>query len=133
MSRPRLSTGQAAASRALEGYWADYFSKVASAPGLPPGSIGDPKEIRLLNAYFAWATWATVANRPGENYTYTNNWPYDPEAGNHPSTQAYVWSALSLVVLLGGLGLVLLIFGKFHFLGWGGEGPEPHPDRPLRR
>jgi hypothetical protein len=22
----------------------------------------------------------------GADYTYTNNWPYDPDAGNHPST-----------------------------------------------
>jgi nitric oxide reductase subunit B len=123
----KFSTGQAAASRALQAYWAEYFSKQGSAPGLPAGSIGDPNEIRLLNAYFAWATWATVANRPGQNYTYTNNWPYDPDAGNRPSTQAYVWSALSLVALLGGLGLALLIFGKYHLLGWGGEGPEPIP------
>jgi nitric oxide reductase subunit B len=83
--------------------------------------------FRTRRAYFAWATWATVANRPGENYTYTNNWPYDPDAGNRPSTQAYVWSALSLVALLGGLGLALLIFGKYHFLGWGGEDTELHP------
>jgi nitric oxide reductase subunit B len=66
-----------------------------------------------------------VTNRPGQDYTYTNNWPYDPDAGNHPSTQAYVWSALSLVARLGGLGLVLLLFGKFHFLGWEGDESEP--------
>ncbi|HUL76538.1 MAG TPA: cbb3-type cytochrome c oxidase subunit I, partial [Vicinamibacteria bacterium] len=122
-----FSAGEVAASRALEAYWVDYFTKENSVPGLPPGSISDPGEIRLLNAYFAWATWATVANRPGESYTYTNNWPYDPDAGNHPSIQAYVWSALSLVALLGGLGLALLVFGKYHFLGWGGDGPEPRP------
>lgn len=123
-----FSPGQEAATKALESYWAGYFARVSSAPGLTPGAIQDPAEIRLLNAYFAWATWATVANRPGKDYTYTNNWPYDPDAGNRPSTHAYVWSALSLVVLLAGLGLVLLMFGKFHFLGWGGEGgSEPHP------
>ncbi len=117
-----LSAGEATASRALEGYWADYFSRLDSAPGLPAKSIADPEEIRLLNAYFTWATWATVTNRPGQNYTYTNNWPYDPDAGNRPSAEAYVWSGLSLVALLVGLGLVLLIFGKYHFLGWdGGE------------
>ncbi len=119
-----FSPGQAAATRDLEAYWSGYFTGPHSAPGLPPGSIDDPDELRLLNVYFSWATWATVTNRPGQDYTYTNNWPYDPDAGNHPSTQAYVWSALSLVALLGGLGLVLLLFGKFHFLGWGGEGGD---------
>jgi len=125
--RLTFSPGETAASRALEPYWAEYFSRPESAPGLSPGSIDDPKEIRSLNAYFAWATWATVTNRPDKSYTYTNNWPYDPDAGNRPSTQAYVWSALSVVALLCGLGLVLLIFGKFHFLGWEGESTDPRP------
>jgi nitric oxide reductase subunit B len=122
-----FSPGEAAATRELEPYWAGYFSKESSAPGLAVGSVSDPQELRHLNAYFSWATWATVANRPGHDYTYTNNWPYDPEAGNRPSTQAYFWSALSLVSLLGGLGLVLLIFGKFHFLGWEGDPRDPRP------
>jgi nitric oxide reductase subunit B len=121
-----FSAGQAAASRLLEGYWRHYFSAEKVAPGLPARAVSDPRELRLLNAYFSWATWATAANRPGKDYTYTNNWPYDPDAGNHPSTQAYVWSALSLVALLAGLGLVLLLFGKYHFLGWeGGDREAP--------
>ena len=122
-----LSSGETAATRALEGYWADYFSRANTAPGLAPKSIDDPEEIRLLNAFFTWATWATVTNRPAHDYTYTNNWPYDPDAGNRPSTQAYVWSGLSLVALLVGLGLVLLIFGKYHFLGWEGEESDAPP------
>lgn len=28
---------------------------------------------------------------------------------------------MSLVTLLGGLGLILTMFGKFEFLGWGGD------------
>jgi len=123
-----FSPGQTAAYRELESYWRDYFSELDTAPGLPPRYIKDPSEIRTLNAYLAWATWATVTPRPGKDYTYTNNWPYEPMVGNVPSTQTYVWSALSLVTLLAGLGLVLLVFGKFHFLGWEGE-PDDLPER----
>jgi nitric oxide reductase subunit B len=32
-----------------------------------------------------------------------------------------LWSALSIISLLGALGLVLMFFGRFDFLGWGGE------------
>jgi nitric oxide reductase subunit B len=44
--------------------------------------------------------------------------PYDPLAGNLPPGAAVLWSALSLVALLGGIALVLLAFGKFDYLGW---------------
>ena len=117
----RFSQGEAAAYNQLAQYWSDFFTKKDHAPGLPAQYIKNPEELRALNAYLAWATWATVTNRPGKDYTYTNNWPYEPLAGNHPSSQAYVWSAVSLLVLLAGLGLVLLVFGKYHFLGWGGD------------
>ena len=46
--------------------------------------------------------------------------------GNRPSAEAYVWSALSLITLLGGLGLILFVFGKFDYLGWKGEGAGAH-------
>ena len=66
--------------------------------------IRDAGELEDLNSYFAWAAWATVANRPGKDYSYTNNWPYEPAVGNRPSASTYLWSALSLVTLLGGPG-----------------------------
>jgi nitric oxide reductase subunit B len=125
-----LSPSETDAARKLESYWADYFSRPNGAPGLPARWIDSPEDLRALNAYFTWATWATVTNRPGKNYTYTNNWPYDPEAGNQPSTEAYVWSALSLVVLLIGLGTILLVFGRFHFLGWEGDPKDDPPFLP---
>jgi nitric oxide reductase subunit B len=105
--------------------WTDYFAGAKPAPGLSAGYIHDPAELGRLNAYFAWATWATVALRPGTDYSYTNNWPFEPLAGNTPTAAAYLWSALSLVALLGGLGLVLFLFGKFDYLGWGGTSGWP--------
>lgn len=120
-----LSKAEEAAFGNSGDYWSKYFTDGKSAPGLPKGFISDPKELEHLSAYFSWATWATVTNRPGKNYTYTNNWPYDPSVGNHPSRQAYLWSALSVIVLLAGLGLILLIMGRYGFLGWGdGLPPE---------
>ena len=118
-----FSPGEVAAYRALLIYWTDFFTEKDKAPGLPTGFIENPDDLKALNAYFAWATWATVTNRPGKNYTYTNNWPYEPLVGNRPSSEAYLWSALSVLTLLGGLGLILFVVGKFDYLGWRGEGP----------
>nr|WP_320133471.1 nitric-oxide reductase large subunit [uncultured Holophaga sp.] len=101
--------------------WTTYFSGPKPAPGLPAGFIRDPEELRQLTAYFAWAGWAAVALRPGTDYSYTNNWPFEPLLGNTPTASTFLWSALSLITLLGGLGLILFIFGKFDFLGWRSE------------
>jgi nitric oxide reductase subunit B len=107
--------------------WGGYFQGSNAAPGLPARYIKNKDEIKNLTAFFAWAAWAAVANRPGKEYSYTNNWPYEPLVGNRPGTAAFVWSALSLVTLLGGLGLVLFVFGKFDYLGWKGESIEVQP------
>ena len=95
-------------------------------PGSASMFIKDPAEVKDLTAYFAWAAWATVANRPGKDYSYTNNWPYEPLVGNRPSSSTYLWSALSLITLLGGIGAILFFFGKFDYLGWGGEKTAAH-------
>jgi nitric oxide reductase subunit B len=132
----RFTAGEAASFAAQQNEWREYFSGTTPAPGLPLGFINDASELRALTAYFAWAAWATTAMRPGKDYTYTNNWPYEPLAGNHPSASTYLWSGLSLITLLAGLGLVLLVFGKFDFLGWSGGKAgdrEPRGDDALAR
>jgi nitric oxide reductase subunit B len=121
-----LTPGEVAAFRSQAAEWSDYFTKKGDAPGLPASYIKSPTELRALSAFFAWAAWAAAANRPGKDYSYTNNWPYEPLVGNRPSTEAYVWSALSLITLLGGLGLILFMVGKFDYLGWKGEGEPAH-------
>ncbi len=114
---------EAAAFAKLKSEWKDYFSGKAAAPGLPAKYIADPGELQALTAYFSWAAWAAVANRPGKDYSYTNNWPYDREAGNRPSASTYLWSGLSLITLLAGLAAILFAFGRFDYLGWRGS-PE---------
>jgi nitric oxide reductase subunit B len=100
------------------GSWTKYFAAPAENGGLKAGLITDPTELRELTAFFAWAAWASAAERPGETYSYTSNFPYEPLAGNHPTAGAVLYSGISLVFLLGGTGLVLLAFGRFQTLGW---------------
>ncbi len=122
----RFSPSEAAAYRIQLPEWSEYFTRKDAGPGLPANYIQDPEERKALTAYFAWAAWAATANRPGKDYSYTNNWPYEPLAGNRPSTEAYVWSALSLITLLSGIGLILFVVGKFDYLGWKGDGGNAH-------
>lgn len=99
-------------------YWAEYFLKPDRNGGLPAKFLVAGDELRDLTAFFAWTAWASVTNRPGESTTYTNNFPYDTLVGNVPSGSAVLWSAVSLIALLGGIAIVLLAFGKFDYLGW---------------
>ena len=121
-SRTLEFTGaQAAAFGELRGYYGDYFGEPTTRYGLRPEAIKDPEEIRQLTAYFAWTAWAASALRPELDYTYTNNWPPEPLVENEPTGEVVVWSVLSLVALLGGIGLLFAAFGLWNFLGWRGR------------
>jgi nitric oxide reductase subunit B len=103
------------------GYWKDYLQKPSSNRGLSNTVMADQKEVEQLTAFFAWSAWATTAKVPGTNYSYTNNFPYEPLIGNGPSSATILWSALSLITLLGGVAVILLFFGRFEYLGWKDE------------
>ncbi len=105
-------------------HWKNHFENPERNGGLSANLISDPKELHSLTAFFTWAAWASVAQRPGATHSYTNNFPYDPLAGNHPTGAALLWTAISLISLLGGIAIVLLAFGKFDYLGWHGA-PTP--------
>jgi nitric oxide reductase subunit B len=59
---------------------------------------------RQLAAFFWWTAWACGTDRPGSETTYTNNWPHEPLIGNVPTSGAVLWSVLSFVGLLAGIG-----------------------------
>jgi nitric oxide reductase subunit B len=118
---------QTASYRQQINYWTEYFRDPSRNGGLKRDLITDPTELRHFTAFVTWAAWASVAARPGENYSYTNNFPYDPSVGNLPTPDALLWSALSLLVLLAGIAAVLLAFGKFDFLGWVSRGRQLQP------
>jgi nitric oxide reductase subunit B len=86
-----------------------------------PATLLDDNELRQLTSFFAWTAWASSANVPGKKYSYTNNFPYEPLINNGPSSAAVLWSGLSLITLLAGTALILLFFGRFHYLGWRGS------------
>jgi nitric oxide reductase subunit B len=112
---------QARAFDDLTRYYRDFFDRPATTYGLRPRAITDPAAVRQLTAFFSWSAWTAAALRPGRSYSYTNNWPPEPLVDNHPTADTLVWSVLSLVTLLGGIGLLLAAFGRWNVLGWHGR------------
>jgi nitric oxide reductase subunit B len=119
-----FTDAEAVAFSELRGYYGDYFGQPTTKYGLRPGAITDPEQVHQLTAFFAWSAWASAALRPGLEYSYTNNWPPEPLVGNHATADTVVWSVLSLIALLGGIGLLLAAFGRWNFLGWHGREPQ---------
>lgn len=110
-----------AAHRALEDFYQSLFRNPAGHGGAQALWINDPEKVRQLTAFFAWTAWTATANRPGSTSSYTNNWPSESLAGNQVTAEAVTWSAISIIGLLGGTGLVLFFFGRYDWLGWSDE------------
>ena len=116
-----LSQTQTDAFEKLIPYYSAFFSNPTTENGLRPNAITDPDELRNLTAFFSWTAWAASTERPGHDYSYTNNWPPETRVDNKPTANAIVWSVLSLVALLGGIGLLFGAFGRYDVLGWRGR------------
>lgn len=80
------------------------YNALRESYAMPAGTVATPEQARQLTAFFFWATWACVTERPGEVITYTNNWPPERLVGNVPTGTMIVVSVASFVLLLGGIG-----------------------------
>ncbi|MBX3486884.1 MAG: nitric-oxide reductase large subunit [Candidatus Paracaedibacteraceae bacterium] len=57
-----------------------------------------------LADFFFWTSWAAATERPGNDATYTNNWPHELLIDNKPTPENIMWSIISIVLLIAGVG-----------------------------
>src|SRR5690606_3574757 len=108
--RITITQAQAQAFTELNTHYTRVFTDPEYPEALHPTNyISDPEDIRALTAYFYWGGWVAAAQRPGEDYSYTHNWPYDPAVGNSPTQATILWSVLSIFALFMGIGAVLYV------------------------
>jgi nitric oxide reductase subunit B len=88
------------------------LDKLREAYAIPANALKDPERVRQLNAFFFWISWACVTERPGEEITYTNNWPAEQLVGNHPTTELVLWTGFSVIILLAGIGLMAWYYAR---------------------
>ena len=79
---------------------------------IPLNSLKDPERVRVMNAFFFWISWACVTERPGEEITYTNNWPAEKLVGNTPTGSLLLWTGFSVIILIAGIGLMGLYYAR---------------------
>ncbi len=105
-----LSPVRVRAIRAVQDHYTGLFgsdpaqAQLREAFAMPPDTVASPVGRTDLTAFFFWASWASVTERPGRDYTYTSNWPPDELIGNRPTGPVILVSILSFVLLLGGIG-----------------------------
>ncbi|MAX23977.1 MAG: nitric oxide reductase large subunit [Phycisphaeraceae bacterium] len=119
-----ISKDRAAAYRALSDYYAALFGDAKTFPdhvqfladaGMTPVQLRDAYAIATntikhddrqsqMNAFFFWSTWATAAHRPDSKISYTQDWPAEPLIDHKPTASIIMWSMVSVVLLLAGVG-----------------------------
>lgn len=80
------------------------LNNLREAYAIPGNAIPDASARQKLCAFYFWAAWACVTNRPGTTISYTNNWPPEELVANRPTPSIVVWSVVSFVLLLAGIG-----------------------------
>jgi len=112
-----LNDAQVFAVDALANYYIKNFTDPAGKQAFKPqGYLTNENEIRQLSTFFFWSGWVCGVERPGKDYSYTHNWPFDPAAGNIPSAAVVLWSIIGSLGLILGLGAVLYYHGKLEKL-----------------
>ena len=93
-------------------YFSDVFSNGRNEYAIRKNSLSDPEKLRKLSAFFFWTSWAASTNRPNDEITYTSNWPHEELVDNHPTGDAVVWTGVSIIMLLAGIGGMIWYYGS---------------------
>jgi nitric oxide reductase subunit B len=122
-----VDADRAAAIATVAQHYRDLFGNEPSTAGLRESyamkndTVPDAENRRVLTAFFWWTAWAAATDRPGDDITYTNNWPSEPLIGNRPPASTFLWSAFSVTFLL--IGVALL---GWHYAVTHGRDEAPH-------
>jgi nitric oxide reductase subunit B len=105
-----VSPLRAQAFAAVSAHYAGLFSgdpqfdALRKAYAIPANTIKEAGRQKWMNAFFFWAAWSCATERPESHVTYTQNWPHESLIDNVPTSGVVLWSAISFVLLLAGVG-----------------------------
>ena len=78
--------------------------------GWTPAHSLDRSEALQTADFLIYSALTTVARRPGASWSWTENWPYEPEVGNTPTTNTFIWTWASFCFTFLAFGGVLFIY-----------------------
>ena len=108
-----LSERRIAAVRLTAAYYDALFSDAAELQGsrksfaMKENTLPDAARREQLTRFFFWTAWVAATERPGHEATYSNNWPHEPLIGNQPTAENLIWSVVSVILLIAGIGFLV--------------------------
>ncbi|AGK53915.1 nitric-oxide reductase large subunit [Bacillus sp. 1NLA3E] len=105
-----ISKDREDAYRYLNSYYSGLFmndpdlADIRNHYAIPKNTVKNQARMDDMTTFFFWSTWSTATNRPDSNITYTNNWPNEDLIDNRPTGELVIWSVVSFVMLLAGVG-----------------------------
>ncbi|WP_237058930.1 nitric-oxide reductase large subunit [Microbulbifer sediminum] len=105
-----LSERRLEAIRATAGYYHRLFGdapelrQTRSSYAMKEATLPNAERRERLTEFFFWTAWAAATERTPGGATYTNNWPHEPLIDNVPTAENIVWSIVSVVLLIAGIG-----------------------------
>ncbi|HEY8563811.1 MAG TPA: nitric-oxide reductase large subunit [Pyrinomonadaceae bacterium] len=108
-------------------HYSRIFADGSKEYAIQRGAQSDPVKLRQLNAFFFWTAWASAASRPGDTISYTSNFPSEPLVGNAPTSSAVVWTGVSVILLIAGIGAMVWFYAGWHRETTGRDTPDRDP------
>ncbi len=93
-------------------HYTAIFTQGDTAYAIQRNAQADPTKLHQLNSFFFWTSWASAANRPNNTISYTSNFPSEPLVGNVPTSSAIVWTGVSVIMLLAGIGWLVWYYAS---------------------
>jgi nitric oxide reductase subunit B len=85
-------------------HYSEIFTNGNTDYAIQRNAQSNPTKLRQLSSFFFWTSWASATNRPNNTISYTSNFPSEPLVGNVPTSSAIVWTGVSVIMLLAGIG-----------------------------
>ena len=95
-------------------HYSEVFTNGSKDYAIQRDAQSDPKKLRDLNSFFFWTAWASAANRPDNNISYTSNFPSEPMVGNYPTSSSIIWTGVSVILLIASIGGMVWFYAGWH-------------------
>ncbi|WP_137285951.1 nitric-oxide reductase large subunit [Halorussus salinisoli] len=106
----QYSAAETYAHQQVRETYVERYHEGARERGVPAEMISSAADARQFADFALWTAWISHTDRPGSDHSYTNGWPPAPDAGNVPTGANVIWSAISMILLVGAAGIGIWLY-----------------------